>query len=255
VNGNAAVGRFDRLDALRGAAIVWMAGFHLAFDLNFFGLIQPAQNFYRDPLWTVQRGCIVSLFLFCAGLSLACALQAGQRAPRFWRRIGQIAGCALLVSLGSAWMFPQSWISFGVLHAIVVMLVLARVASRRLPRPAELRAGHRALLLTLAAAAVLLPLLAGHPAFDNRWLNPLGLVTFKPRTEDYVPLLPWLAPFLVGWVAGGWLLARAPAWLGGPVPAPLRPLAGLGRWSLSFYMLHQPVFIGVLMAGRSFGAW
>ena len=70
--------RFDRLDALRGAAIVWMAVFHLCFDLNLHGLIDPRQNFYRDPFWTGQRTAIVSLFLLCAGLSLASALQAGQ---------------------------------------------------------------------------------------------------------------------------------------------------------------------------------
>jgi peptidoglycan/LPS O-acetylase OafA/YrhL len=29
----------------------------------------------------------------------------------------------------------------------------------------------------------------------------------------------------------------------------------LGRWSLSFYMLHQPLFIGVLLAGRNLGWW
>ena len=33
--------RWPRLDALRGAAIVWMALFHLAFDLNHFGWIAP----------------------------------------------------------------------------------------------------------------------------------------------------------------------------------------------------------------------
>jgi peptidoglycan/LPS O-acetylase OafA/YrhL len=32
------------------------------------------------------------------------------------------------------------------------------------------------------------------------------------------------------------------------VPAAVRPLAVLGRWSLSFYMVHQPVLIGALMA-------
>jgi len=33
----------------------------------------------------------------------------------------------------------------------------------------------------------------------------------------------------------------------GKIPAPVQPLAVLGRWSLSFYMLHQPVLIGALL--------
>jgi peptidoglycan/LPS O-acetylase OafA/YrhL len=35
------------------------------------------------------------------------------------------------------------------------------------------------------------------------------------------------------------------------VPLPLRPLAALGRWSLSFYMLHQPVLIGLILGWRA----
>ena len=42
--------------------------------------------------------------------------------------------------------------------------------------------------------------------------------------------------------------------LKGRVPALLRPLAGLGRWSLSFYMLHQPVFIGAILLYLHFRA-
>ncbi len=239
----AAADRFDRLDALRGLAIVWMAAYHFAFDLNHFGLLDPRQDFYRDPMWTVQRTCIVSLFLFCAGLGQAVALQAGQGWPRFWRRWAQVAGCAVLVSAGSAVMFPRSWIFFGVLHGIAVMLILVRVLGLRLTGP-----GGTAVLAGVAVLALVLPHWAADPAFNGAAWSWTGLVTRKPVTEDYVPVLPWLGVMLSGLVVGRLLLQRAPAALRGPVPRALRPLATLGRWSLTFYMVHQPVFIGALMA-------
>lgn len=232
--------RFDRLDALRGAAIVWMALFHFAFDLNHFGLLEPRQNFYRDPFWTVQRAVIVSMFMATAGLSLAAALDAGQGWPRFWRRWAQIAGCAVLVSAGSALMFPRSWISFGVLHGFAVMLVLARLA-------APLRGG----LWLLGLACLLLPHVVQHPWFDTRWTHWVGLTTRKPVTEDWAPVLPWLGVMLWGLAIGQGLLRQRRAWLAGPLAQPLAPLAALGRWSLTFYMLHQPVLIGAILAWRA----
>ena len=226
--------RHDRLDALRGLAIVWMAMFHFCFDLNHFGLIR--QNFYTDPFWTVQRACIVSVFMFCAGLGQAVALHQGQGWPRFGKRWAQVAGCALLVSLGSWWMFPRSFITFGVLHGFAVMLLLARLS-----------AGAGRWLWPMGLAAILLPQLAQHPAFDTPWTNWVGLVTRKPVTEDYAPLLPWLGVVWWGMAAGQWVLAQRREWMTGRLVAGLRPLAALGRWSLSFYMLHQPVLIGLLM--------
>ena len=236
--------RFDRLDALRGVAIVWMAVFHFCFDLNHFGLVEPRQFFTRDPFWTTQRAAIVSLFLLCAGLGQAVALQQVQGGSlvrrfdrRFWRRWAQVAGCALLVSAGSALMFPNSWISFGVLHGVAVMLLLTRLA-----------APLGAWLWPLGALCLALPHLVQHGFFDSRLTNWLGLVTRKPYTEDFVPVLPWLGVMWWGLAAGLWLLQHRRGVLAGAVPAVLRPLAVLGRWSLSFYMLHQPVFIGALTA-------
>ena len=227
--------RFDRLDALRGVAMVWMAVFHFCFDLNHFKLIR--QNFYTDPFWTLQRTCIVTLFLFCAGLGQALAHQQGHGWARFWRRWVQVAGCALLVSIGSWFMFPASYISFGVLHGIALMLLAMR-----------LTASWGRWLWALGLLAFLLPQFVAHPFFDTRATNWVGLVTRKPVTEDYVPLLPWFGVMCWGVAAGRWVLEHRPAWLTGRVPSGLDALAVLGRWSLSFYMLHQPLLIGVVMA-------
>ena len=243
--------RFDRLDAWRGAAIVWMACFHFSFDLNMERFLHPFQQFLADPFWTNQRFCIVSMFLLGAGASQAVAVDAGQSWPRFWRRWAQVAGCALLVSLATLPMFPRSWISFGVLHGVAAMLLVLRALGSRLPpaRLARSPVGFGAVAL-LAAGAWMLPREFQSTLFDSRLGNWTGLVTTLPVTEDYVPVFPWLGMMLAGYLCASLLLVHARAVLAGPVPAPVRPLSVLGRWSLSFYMIHQPVLIGSLMLYR-----
>jgi uncharacterized membrane protein len=235
--------RLATIDMLRGIAIVWMTVFHFCFDLNYFGWLK--QDFYTDPFWTWQRTAIVSLFLFCAGLGQATAVAQGQSWRRLWNRWAQIAGCALLVSAGSYWMFPRSFIYFGVLHGIALMLIIVR-----------LTAGWGRWLWLAGAVAIAMKPLAqlAHfqwPALDflnhMAW-NWLGLIDRKPVTEDFVPLLPWLGAMWWGMAAGQWLLAHRAQWLATPLPQSASPLVWLGRWSLTWYMLHQPAMIGLLSA-------
>ncbi len=231
--------------------MLWMAAFHFCFDLNHFGLLQ--ENFHRDPFWTTQRTAIVSLFLFTAGLSQAVAVHRGQSWPRFWRRWAQIAGAALLVTAGSVAMFPNSFIYFGVLHGIALMLIVARCT-----------AGWGVWLWPLGAAGLALPWLAPWAiaqwpmleVLNTPWLNWLGFISHKPVTEDYVPLLPWLGVLWWGVAAGQWALRHRRHWLGGPGHASktgsstlYRGLVTLGQWSLSFYLLHQPVLLGLIGLG------
>jgi uncharacterized membrane protein len=238
--------RFDAVDALRGVAMLWMTVYHLSFDLNQFGYIH--QNFYTDPVWTVQRTLIVCLFLSCAGMGQALAVAVGQSWARFWRRWAQVLGCALLVSAGSWLMYPQSFIYFGVLHGMAAMLLIARVTvgwGRWLwPAGAGLIAIYfiAPSALSTMASPRLIDLL------NSPWLNWLGLITVKPVTQDYVPLLPWLGVMWWGVAAGHWLgTALKAGRLTGHLPVVFQPLVRLGRWSLSYYMLHQPVMIGILM--------
>ena len=238
--------RFDVVDALRGFAMVWMTVFHLCFDLTQFGYLR--QNFYSDPFWTWQRTCIVSLFLLCAGMGQAIAVAQGQRWPRFWRRWSLVLGGALLVTAGSWLMYPKSFIYFGVLHGMALMLIIAR-----------LTAHWGGWLWGLGALAIAIKFIAAYAMntcataqlieiFNSPALNWLGLITRKPITEDYVPLLPWLGVMWWGVAAGNWLSSRERGRGVPRFPVALQPLVTLGRWSLSYYMLHQPVLIGALLA-------
>jgi uncharacterized membrane protein len=243
--------RLDRLDAWRGLAIVWMAAFHFSFDLNMEGYVRPWQNFFLDPFWTTQRFCIVSMFLLGAGASQAVAVHAGQTWRRFWRRWVQVAACSVAVSLATMRMFPESWISFGVLHGMAAMLIVLRAIGTWLPpaRVARSAPVFGALAL-VGAVAWMLPHGVQSAFFDTRLTNWVGLVTHLPRTEDYVPVLPWLGMMLAGYLGGSLLLVHRRAFLGGALPRFLAPLAVLGRWSLSFYMLHQPILLGSLLLFR-----
>lgn len=233
--------RLDAVDALRGVAMVWMTVFHFCFDLNHFGYWR--QNFYDDPLWTWQRTVIVSLFLLCAGAGQAIAVGQQQGWTRFWRRWAQVALCALLVSAGSWLMYPRTFIYFGVLHGMAVMLIVVR-----------LTAGWGRWLWLLGGLAIASKfiaeslLVAGATAdfFNAKGMSWLGWISRKPDTEDFVPVFPWLGVMWWGmaamqqWQAGVSRLAGQ----GGPLR---QALAWLGRHSLGYYMVHQPVMIGALM--------
>lgn len=239
--------RFERLDALRGLAMVWMTVFHFTFDLNYFGWVK--QDFYNDPLWTWQRTFIVSLFLLCAGAGQAMAVALGQSWQRFWRRWAQVAVCAALVTLGSWLMYRQSFIYFGVLHGMALMLIVVR-----------LTASWGRWLWVLGALAIASKFIAAYvlqavatadfmALMNAPGLNWLGWITQKPVTEDYVPLFPWLGLMWWGMAGGNWLITQGQlsnhGKLSGDLPL-TKPLATLGRWSLSYYLLHQPILMAAL---------
>ena len=141
-------------------------------------------------------------------------------------------------------MYPKSFIYFGVLHGIAVMLIVVRLTAGW---------GHWLWLAGGVAIAIKFIAIEAHSTWasidflnETVW-NWLGLVSRKPITEDYVPLIPWLGAMWWGVAMGQWLLAKHPGWLTSPLSAATAPLAWLGRWSLPWYMLHQPILIGALM--------
>ncbi len=221
---------------MRGSAIVLMFAYHFSYDLNYFRLAEF--DFYRDPFWLHFRTLIVSLFLGVMGFSLYLATRNGIQWTRFNRRLLQIGLYAALVSAGSYVMFPESMIFFGILHFAFVASLLGLLFI-------NLYWSNLVLGLIFIAMGVLL----SFPLFDHSVWRIFGMMTARPVTEDYVPLLPWFGVVLLGLFLGRLTVTERPvAWLANwtATTTPSRILAFGGRHSLNIYMLHQPVFIGLL---------
>lgn len=231
--------RFFWLDVCRGLAVCTMIVYHFVFDLSWFQLIDI--NFYQDIVPRTIRTLIVFSFLFIVGVSLRISCEMRQRCGAFWRRLLKISLCALIVSITSYFAFPQSFIYFGILHFIALASLLAWPLAR-MPKTAFI-AG----IIAIAAGVLL-----AFPSFNPRYLSWIGFVTELPRTEDFVPLFPWLGVVFLGIVfqATPWGFKKQSAKVKRDIV--FCKLSWAGRHSLWIYMLHQPVLIGLLWAALYF---
>jgi uncharacterized membrane protein len=222
---------------VRGSAVVLMVAYHFCYDLNYFGLARF--DFYRSAFWQGSRIAILSLFLGIVGVSLHLSTTPLLRWRPFLRRLAVIGACAALVSAGSYLLFPERWIYFGALHFIAVASVLA-LPFLRFDRT----------ILPVAGVFLAAGYFLRFPLFDRPALQWVGLMTHKPPTEDYVPLVPWLAVVLLGVFLGRQLYGRAspPSWAQAQARnTAAHVLAVGGRHSLAVYMLHQPILMGLLL--------
>lgn len=213
-----------------------MAVYHACWDLTFTGL--TGFDLFDNPLWLAARTAILSSFLLIAGIGLVLATENGLDWPRFFRRLGRLVAAAAAVSAASYAVFPDSPIFFGVLHHMAVASLLG-LAVVRWP------AGGT---LALAAAVLAAGQTLAFPQFDSPWLRWIGLTSVPPDSNDFVPLLPWMA----GLLAGVALARRWPGVGGGGLPGSgigrpvLRALAWAGRHSLAIYLIHQPILYGAI---------
>lgn len=225
--------RYPLIDVLRGIAIACMIAYHFSFDLNQFGVIQ--QSFNESPFWLYARAAIVTSFLTLVGISLVLA--QNQDSKHYWQRIFKLAACAILVTLGSYFMFPESYIFFGILHFILVASLITQWA-----------VNYHWLNLVSGITIILFGLFFQHTWFNQAAYQWLGLMTFKPITEDYVPIFPWLGVVLLGVFLGQRMMASPQLKnLAASKPTGVKVLlAWMGQRSLLIYMLHQPILMGLL---------
>jgi uncharacterized membrane protein len=229
--------RIPLVDAVRGTAILAMFVFHLTWDFSYFGYIDSLFVFARP--FSIFAETIGSTFLALAGASLVLAHVPVFRAGAYVRHLAMVIAAAAAVSLATYIFIPEGFIFFGILHCIALASLIA-LPFLVLPWwPAALAA-----ILAIAA-----PRFFVSPSFDAPVWWWTGLSTFEPRTNDYWPILPWLALLLCGVALvkiGDRFALREFSARWQPRNVSSRALVFGGRHSLAIYLLHQPVFFGLV---------
>jgi len=236
------VTRYPILDIVRGLTVLAMIAYHFCYDLVYFQWVYF--DFQVDLFWKIARISIVSSFLLIMGISLQIAHHKKFTFRTYLRRILLLAACAALISVSTTFLFGDRFIFFGILHFITAASLLAVLFIR-----------FYYLNIVLGALLIVLGVYFQHTYFDHAYWQWLGLMTFNPSTEDYVPLLPWLGVVLWGLAIGHKfcrIRVQIPA---STVLVFLQQQPGhlvwrlsqvTGRHALAVYMLHQPLLIGVL---------
>ena len=231
--------RIQLIDYLRGAALLGMTIIHGAWNLEFLGFLAPGTS--NQTFWSLFATLVAGSFLGLVGVSLHLAHAPGIRWRSWVRRFVIIVLAAGCITAVTAVVTPDVYIRFGILHMIAAGSILG-LGVLRWPG-----------WVVLACAVVIVVI---NLVIPPDWLGGvasyvLGFEEVPPVTSDYRPIFPWLAPVLFG--IGGARLLQGTGWwavlghiaFAGRVG---RGLCWLGRHSLAYYLIHQPILFGILWA-------
>nr|WP_306267464.1 heparan-alpha-glucosaminide N-acetyltransferase [Pararhizobium sp. IMCC3301] len=222
------------IDALRGAALIGMIVYHAGWNLDTFQFTELGVT--SAPGWIGFARLIAGSFVMLSGVSLVLADAAGHDANLKLWRIGKVAIAALLVTIATYFIFPETFVYFGILHLIALSGLLAWPLLRL----------HWLVVFGLALGIVIINQTVALEFADTRWLAWIGISRFVPPANDYVPIIPWFAVVLLGIPLGHMILSQV--WLQNLLAANPRwlvPLGWMGRYSLIIYLIHQPILFGM----------
>ncbi len=234
--------RFWEIDILRTVAILLMIVFHFSYDILLFTPYEL--NIRSGAIYYAGRFAAI-LFIFIAGISLTLSYSRyfdltgkGPGFIKYLKRGARIFAWGMLITLISAIFLKEGTIFFGILHFLGCAIILGYPLIH-----------HTKLSLFLTVPLILAGNYFSNIYIDHYWLLFLGFKPYGLYTFDYFPLLPWFAVFLLGLATGNSLYPGYERKL--PLPelsdnSLIKILSYPGKHSLTIYLTHQPLLVGIL---------
>lgn len=226
--------RFWEIDFARGIALIMMLISNFVTDLQFFLGYSEHKIF-----WKFFAYATASLFVSISGLSLWISHARGRKSiKKYLLRFTKLFGLGVLITLTTYLLLERGTIYFGVLHFLGVASLLV------IP---FYQLGWKNIFITplfLLGREIVREIHA-----ETLFLLPLGITPHQFFTLDYFPIFPWFGVFLLGTAVGGIVYPNGQRKfninnLDNPA---IDFICFIGRNTLKIYVIHQPVFVGLLM--------
>ncbi|MDR0947761.1 MAG: DUF1624 domain-containing protein [Ruminococcus sp.] len=225
--------RVHFIDSVRGVAMIYIMLYHLFYDLiEFCGF---RLDFFYSAWFELLHITMFSLLFFVSGVSTNFSRNSLKRGVMIFF-IGQI------ITIITGVIMPGSPIIFGVLTFIGLSMMIYSLIK---PLTEKIQIPWAVVFTAMTAAYIALfnfPHRTDAPFAEFTY--PFGIMSNAFSSSDYFPLIPYFFVFAAG-------AAFAVPILKGKMPrffynTRLPAVNFIGRHSLIFYAVHQPVFIVVL---------
>jgi uncharacterized membrane protein len=219
--------RIFEIDLLKVTALILMITFHIVYDLNEFVSINLN---YSSGFWYILGRISALLFIFLAGINSGFS-------NRPIRRGIIVFSCGLVVTVITFLFMGDLYVRFGILHFLGVNMILFPLLKR-----------FNSLLLLLIAISILI-------ASKMEIFNNISLIVFLKNifgglSIDYYPLFPYLSIFIFGVIMYKIYYYRKKSIFNLYVKNKLLYL--ISKYSLSIYLIHQPIVLGIILLFKLF---
>lgn len=234
-------GRYQTVDIYRGVMFVLMAIYHIfIFGKNYNMIITTIPDGIG---WQIFQKFIAGSFFFLVGVSLYLGYNKYINYLKYFYRLGQLIGCAFIITVTSFLLYPDAPVTFGIIHSIATCYVLGIILMQfKLDK----------LAIPLGIIILVIGVIYQRAVFTHPLLQWTGLSSYSSAAFDYQPLFPWFGVVLLGlglapWLDKYWRRLE-------PAPNPMTSaLAFAGQHTLFLYMIHVPIILGTFEVLRLFG--
>ncbi len=229
--------RYQKLDVIRGGALIGMILFHANYILEEVFYIQTL--LFSSLFWYILGKSVAITFIFVSGISFFLSVQDKNIDPIIHNALKKcfiLTAIAISISIITYLFFYDQRISWGIIHffaiATLIGLIFVRLWSWN---------------ISIGIVWIIFGYSLSQMSIDTDLLIPIGLTPMDYYSADYYPIFPWFGYYLIGYgVASSlyryWYFAR----IFSSSVSIMQPIAFIGRYSLLIYILHVPILYVVM---------